>query len=330
MKRRDSLRLLAAMPFAPMPFMSGAAHAQGTDRGRGKVGYVLLGPRAESGLRLDMLRAGLRLANPAFAQAEIVAETTEGDPSRIVPLVTQVMATKPAVFVAAGPALLRAARQASDRVPIVAYDFETDPVGENYAQSIARPGSSVTGVFLDVPNFVGKWIEFLRECLPALKKITLLGDPNVGIGQAETLDRIARGFGMTTERVSVRVRDDLADGIAAAKKHGADAVILLSSPLVFVNGKELAELTLKHRLPAITMFADFARSGGLLAYGPDLMGALKQAGTMAGKILAGASPATLPIERPTTFELVVNLRTAQQLGVTVPPALKARADDVID
>ncbi len=326
MKRRDSLRLLGAMPFAPMPFTWGTARAQ---TGR-KVGYVLLGPRADTALRLDMLRAGLKLANPAFAQAEIVSDTTEGDPGRIAPLVAKVMAARPAVFVAAGPALLRAARQASDTVPIVSYDFETDPVGENYAQSIARPGGSVTGVFLDVPNFVGKWVEFLRECLPTLKKIALLGDPNVGIGQAATLDQIAGKFGIATERVSVRVRDDLAEGVAAAKKRGADAVILLSSPLVFVNSKALAELTLKHRLPAITMFADFARSGGLLAYGPDLMSALRQAGAMAGKILAGANPATLPIERPTTFELVVNLATAATLGVTVPPALKARADDVIE
>ena len=321
MKRRDSLRLLGALPFAPL-----AAGAQG----RGKVGYVLLGPRAETALRLETLRSGLKLASPAFAQAEIVTDTTEGDPSRIAPLVAQVMAAKPAVFVAAGPAVLRAARQASGTVPIVAYDFETDPVGENYAQSIARPGSNVTGVFLDVPNFVGKWIEFLRECLPTLKKIALLGDPNVGLGQAETLNRIAGGFGITTERVAMRVRDDLAAGVAAAKKRGADAAILLSSPLIFVNAKELAELTLKQRLPAITMFGDFARNGGLLAYGPDLMGALRQASAMAGKILAGASPATLPIERPTTFELVVNLRTAAALGVTVPQALKARADDVID
>jgi putative ABC transport system substrate-binding protein len=215
-------------------------------------------------------------------------------------------------------------------VPIVAYDFETDPVGEHYAQSIARPGGSVTGVFLDVPNFVGKWIEFLRECLPTLKKIALLGDPGSGTTQADTLSRIAGGLGIATELVPAKVRADLAGAVANAKERRADAVILLSSPLVFVNAKELAGLALAHRLPAITMFADFARSGGLMAYGPDLMGALRQAGTMAGKILAGTSPATLPIERPTTFELVVNLRTAETLGIAVPTALKARADDVID
>lgn len=332
MKRRDNLRLLATIAgaptlIAPMLFGPMVARAAGHDR---TVGYVMPGLRQDSALRLATLRSGLKLANPAFDKVEIVAETTEGDPGQIAPLVARVMAARPTVFVAAGSALLHAARLANDTVPIVAYDFETDPVAENYAQSIARPGSSVTGVFLDVPNVVGKWVEFLRECLPTLKKIALLGDPNVGIGQAATLDRIARGFGITTDRVAVGVRQDLADGVAAAKKRGADAVILLSSPLVLVNAKELAELTLKHRLPAITMFADFARAGGLLAYGPDLLLALRQAGMMAGKVLAGASPATLPIERPTTFKLVVNLRTAEALGIAVPPALKGRADEVID
>lgn len=325
MNRRDSLRLLGAMPLTPL-----AVRAQGNAAANApRVGYVLLGPKQDSALRLSKVREGLKAANPAYQRVEIVAEATEGDPSRIVPLVAKVMAARPTVFIAAGPALLRAARQANDSMPLVSYDFETDPVGEGYAQSIARPGGMVTGVFLDVPNFVGKWIEFLRECRPSLKKIALLGDPT-GTMQADTLGRIAGGLGIATDRVTMKVRGDLAGAVAQAKARGAEAAILLSSPLVFVNARELADLTLAHKLPTITMFADFARNGGLLAYGPDLLGALIQAGTMAGKILGGAKPATLPIERPTTFELVVNLRTAAALGVTVPPALKARADDVIE
>jgi putative tryptophan/tyrosine transport system substrate-binding protein len=323
MKRRHGLRLLGATAFAPL-----MARAQG--KAEPKVGYVLLGPRQDTAARLETLRSGLRLAGAAFGQAEIVARTTEGDPGRIVPLVDEVMAAKPSVFVAAGPALLRAARQASGTIPIVAYDFETDPVAEHYAQSIARPGGAVTGVFLDVPEFVGKWIEFLRECLPQLARIALVGDPGAESPQADTLTRIAAGLGIATDRVEMRVRADLAGAVAAAKARDAEAAIFLSSPLVFVNAKELAELTLSHRLPAITMFAPFAKNGGLLSYGPDLVGALKQAGAMAGKLLAGASPATLPIERPTTFELIVNLKAAERLGVAVPPVLKARADEVVD
>lgn len=323
MKRRHGLRLLGAVAFAP-PMARAQAKAEA------KIGYVLLGPRQDTAARLETLRGGLRLAGAAVGQAEIVARTTEGDPGRIVPLVDEVMAARPTVFLAAGPALLRAARQASATIPIVAYDFETDPVAEHYAQSIARPGGTVTGVFLDVPEFVGKWIEFLRECLPRIARIALIGDPGAGSPQGDTLDRIAAGLGIATDRIDMRVRADLAGAVAKARERGAEAAIFLSSPLVFVNAGELAELVQRHRLPAITMFAPFAKSGGLLSYGPDLLGALRQAGAMAGKLLAGASPATLPIERPTTFELVVNLRAAAQLGVTVPPALRARADEVID
>jgi putative ABC transport system substrate-binding protein len=318
MKRRNSLQLLAAMPFAPL-----TARAQTV----GKVGYVNPGPRADE--RIETLRNGLKLVNPAFAKTEIVVESAN-EPGRVAPLVARVMASRPTVFIAAGPAVLRLARKASDTVPIVAYDFETDPVSEGYAQSIARPGGSVTGLFLDVPTFVGKWIEFLRECMPQLKKIALLGDPSAGTLQGDTLVRLAGSLGIATEMVPMKTREDLAGAVAAVKERGAGAAILLSSPRIFVNARELAGLMLAHRLPAITMFAEFARAGGLLAYGPDLLGALRQAGTMAGKILAGATPATLPIERPTTFELVVNLATAERLGVTVPPALKARADEVIE
>lgn len=320
MRRRQ---LLAAAGLAPL-----AAHAQ--PRPELKVGYVQLGPRADTALRVGTLRAGLRLAGAAVGEAEIVQDTTAGDPSRIVPLVTQVLATKPSVFVAAGPELLRAAHRAAANVPIVAYDFETDPVAEGYAQSIARPGGLVTGVFLDLPDFVGKWIEFLRECRPGLQRLALMGDPGAGTTQVESLERIAGKLGLATLRIDMRRREDFAGAMAAVQAGGAEAAVLLSSPLVFVNGRELAQLTLAQRLPTITMFADFARAGGLLAYGADLMGALKQAGTMAGKILGGTNPATLPIERPTIFELVVNLRTAQQLGITVPAALKARADEVVE
>jgi putative ABC transport system substrate-binding protein len=323
MKRRHGLRLLGCAAFAPL-----AARAQA--KAGGKVGYVLLGPPQATASRLETLRSGLRLAGPAIGQAEIVAETTAGDPSRVVPLVNQVLAARPAVFFAAGPAILRAAYQASRSIPIVAYDFETDPVAEHYAESIARPGGNVTGVFLDVPDFVGKWIEFLRECLPRLRHLALIGDPDAGTTQADTLGHIAAGLGIAAVRFDMRVRQDMAGAMATARERGIDAVVLMSSPLVFVNSGELAELALRNRLPAITMFADFARSGGLLSYGPNLLVAQQQAGAMAGKVLAGAAPATLPIERPTTFELIVNVATAEQLGVTVPLALRARANEVVE
>ena len=121
-----------------------------------------------------------------------------------------------------------------------------------------------------------------------------------------------------------------AGAFALAKDHGADAAILLSTPLIPSITKELAELSLRHKLPTITMFSDFARAGGLLSYGPNLFGALRQVGVLMGKVLSGTAPANLPIERPTKFELLVNLRTAQAFGLTIPPSILGRADEVIE
>ncbi len=125
-------------------------------------------------------------------------------------------------------------------------------------------------------------------------------------------------------------RDDYAGAFALAKNHGAEAAILLSTPLIPSIIKDLAEFSLRHKLPTITMFSDFARAGGLLSYGPNLFGAMRQVGVLMGKVLSGAAPANLPIERPTKFELLANLRTAQALDLTIPPSILARADEVIE
>jgi putative tryptophan/tyrosine transport system substrate-binding protein len=214
--------------------------------------------------------------------------------------------------------------------PIVAYDFETDPVAARYAENLARPGGNVTGVFLDQPAFAGKWLELLRECVPGLSRVALIWDPSVGRVQVDALVKVAAELKMTTDLLEVRVRTDFAGAFAVAKDRGATAAIVLSSPLMFINVKDLADLSLLHRLPSITLFSEFARTGGLLSYGPSLLDAARQAGFMAGKVLAGSMPATMPIERPSKFELILNRRTAEALGVTVPGSIEARADEVIE
>jgi putative ABC transport system substrate-binding protein len=263
-------------------------------------------------------------------QVSTVMRVASGDPARVASMVAEVLDRKPSVFIAAGPASLRAAAQATRTVPIVAYDLETDPVAAGYAQSIARPGGNVTGVFLDMPDFSGKWLELLRESLPQLTRVALLWDSSVGTLQYETLIRIAAGLNLQTDLLEVATRADFAGQFAVARDRGARAIVLLSSPLMYSNVKELAELALRHRLPAITMLVEFARSGGLFAYGPSLLAAARQAGVMAGKVLGGTLPASLPIERPTIFKLIVNQRTAEALGVVIPPSIQARADEVIE
>jgi putative ABC transport system substrate-binding protein len=324
MKRRKFTQLLAGATLLPQ-----GAHAQRNSEAP-KVGYVYTGTTEIATQVIDVIVEGLRASGFAPPQVELVTRATQGDPGKLSAMVKEVIGRNVSVFVAAGPALLRAATAATDTLPIVAYDFETDPVAEKFAQSIARPGGNVTGVFLDIPTFSGKWIELLRECLPGLSRIAVVWDSSVGRRQVDTLSRIAGDLKIATELLEVRVRPDLAGAFEAARSRGADAAILLSSPLIFQSSKEIADLSLSHRVPAISLFSSFARSGGLISYGPSLFGAARQAGFMAGKVLGGSMAASLPIERPAKFELIVNQRAAEALGIALPPSIAARADEVIE
>lgn len=255
----------------------------------------------------------------------------DGNYERLPALAAELAARRVDVIeVAAGPVGLRAARQATTTVPVVIYDFETDPVAEEFAQSIARPGGNVTGVFLDLPGFAGKWFELLRECLPQLSRVAQILDPGSGRAQVASMNKVAAGFGIHIDPLEVKARADYAGVFAAAKERGASAVILPSSPLVRNNAKELAELSQRHRLPGITLFSEFARGGGLLSYGPNIVAASKQTGLIVAKVLAGMAPGDLPLERPSTFELIVNQRTASAFGLTIPAIVTGRADEVIE
>lgn len=260
----------------------------------------------------------------------MVLRLSGGDPARLAALTDELLAQNVSVLLGDGPKHLKIAQAATRTVPIVAIDFEDDPVAAGYARSIARPGGNVTGIFLDLPDFTGKWIEFLRECMPRLSSVALMWDPSTGPTQLGALTKIAGAFGIRTELFEVKERNDYADAFVQAKDRGAEAAILLSTPLIPSIVKPLAELSLRHKLPTITMFSDFARAGGLLSYGPNLFGAFRQVGVLMGKVLSGAVPADLPIERPTKFELLVNQQAAQAFGLTIPPSILGGADEVIE
>ncbi len=324
MRRRTLTRLMAGASLWPI-----AAHAEGNPEAP-KLGYVYTGPKQLAAARIDAIVSGLRASGRAAPQVEMVVRVTEGDPGKMAPMVAEVLSKNVSVFVANGPAVLQTVQAITRTLPIVAIDFESDPISAGYAQSLARPGGNVTGVFLDFPNFSGKWIELLLECMPKLSRIALMWDPTTGPVQVDALNRTAAALNMQTDLLEVRVRGDYTGAFAVAKDRGAGAVIMLSSPLVPASAKELADLSLHYRLPAITMFSEFARTGGLFSYGPNLLVATKQLGVLAGKVLAGTAPANLPIERPTNFELMVNLHAAEALGLTMPPSILARADETIE
>jgi putative tryptophan/tyrosine transport system substrate-binding protein len=212
----------------------------------------------------------------------------------------------------------------------VAIDLETDPVAIGLAASLARPGGNITGVFLDFPDFTAKWIELLVESNPKLSRAAALWDPVTGPVQVESVKKAAESLNIELEILETRRTADFEGAFLIAIQRGAGAMAMLSSPLISSNVQLLAELSVGHRIPAITLFPDFARTGGLLAYGPNLLGLYRRVGVLAGNVLRGANPADLPIERPTKFELVLNLRTADVMAISIPASLLLRADEVIE
>jgi putative ABC transport system substrate-binding protein len=254
------------------------------------------------------------------------AETDE----RLRELATQLVTTGSQVIYAQGPYALRAARAASAIIPIVGFDHESDPVAAGYAASLARPGGNVTGVFLDQSEMSAKQLQLLIELVPALTRVAVLYDAAVASAQRDSVEGAASRLGVTIAPIVWRGPDTLPAALQSATQDGARGLIVLSSPHIHEQGNRrlVADAALKRRLPAIGML-NFARDGLLITYGPVQKDMLRSAATLVAKILDGAPPAGLPIERPLRYELVINLNTAKALALTIPQSLLLRADEVI-
>jgi putative ABC transport system substrate-binding protein len=322
-KRREFITLVGGAAVV-WPLAARAQQAGGVPR----IGVVYPGPQAGASPRVQALLDGLRTAG--YPQVEIVLRVADGDPSRITPLVTEVIAAKVDVLFAIGPAVVRTARSGTQTLPIVTIDLESDPVDAGWAASLAHPGGNITGVFMAFPDFATKWLGLLKETIPQLSRVAILWDPSTGLFQKKAIEAAAEGSEVTLETMEVRTPSDLDEAFNSATRGSAKALVMLSSPLIAANVRKEAELATLHNLPAITLFSDFPRAGGLMAYGPNLLGAFRDAGGIVAKVLQGRKPADLPIQRPTKFELVINLKTAKALGLTLPPMLLALADEVID
>jgi putative ABC transport system substrate-binding protein len=233
-------------------------------------------------------------------------------------------------ILAATPTALAAASKATTSIPVVGVDLESDPVAKGYVKSLARPGGNVTGMFLDIPELIGKQLGLLKEIVPHASRIAIFGVPGLNTPQFEAAEKAARAFNVEAETMEVRVPSDFEGAVEAAKARHVDAGILLSSPLVFVFSKQIVEIARAQRLPLISMFSVSARTGGLLAYGPNLGDMFRRSGEYVAKILHGAKPSDLPIQRPEKFELVINLKTATALDLDIPAQLQQLADEVIE
>jgi ABC-type uncharacterized transport system substrate-binding protein len=234
------------------------------------------------------------------------------------------------VIFAATPETIVPARNATASIPIVALDLESDPVAKGYVKSVARPGGNMTGMFLDLPELSGKLVGFLKEIVPRLSRIAIVGIPELNAAQFAATETVARALALEAEIMEVQVADDFEHALEAARIKHVDAGILLPSPLVFIASKQIGELALAKRLPLISLFAEFPKSGGLIAYGPNVAELFRRCAEYVGKVLRGAKPSDLPIQRPERFDLVINLKTATALGLDVPTQLQQLADEVIE
>ncbi len=252
-----------------------------------------------------------------------------GNPSALPRLAADFVQRKVDVVYATGPAAVKAARDATAVVPIVALDLESDPVQAGWVRSLGRPGGNITGLFLDLPGLAGKWLELLRAAAPGIRRVGLLWDSTTGSAQLIAAKAAAQGFAIDLQVMEVRAIDDLGTALRAGVSAGSSAIVLLSSPIISRNSSLIADFVVKHRIPAISPFRHFADAGGLMAYGPDLDDFYRRAAPYIDKILKGAQPGDLPIEQPTKFELIINLKTAKALGLTIPQSLLLRADEVI-
>jgi putative ABC transport system substrate-binding protein len=325
MRRRKFLGLIGGAAAWPQ-----AGHAQQAAT-TPKIGLLYPGPKTLATARIDLILKGVREAGYAApAQIDIVLRTTEGDPTRIAPLAAEIVQAKADVVFAIGSEVLLEFRSTTSTVPIVAMDLESDPVAGGMVVSVAHPGGNITGVFFDFPNFTAKWLELLKEINPKLSRVAVLWDAGSVATLKNAIEKAAAPLDIQIEILEVRKQSEFADAFASASEQSAGALLMLSSPLISMNGQMLAELSIRHGLPAVTLFPDFARAGGLLAYGPNLLDLYRQSGVMIGKVLKGTKPADLPIERPTKFQLVLNLKTANSLGIPIPTSVLLRADEVIE
>jgi putative ABC transport system substrate-binding protein len=245
-------------------------------------------------------------------------------------LAAQLIRWGPDVIIAIGPYVLGIAKTATTTIPIVAIDFESDPVAAGFVASLARPGRNITGTFLDQAELTGKWLELLKGLIRDLSRVSVIWDSSTPPYQLTAIKLAATSMALEVETFAVRGPDDLKQAFSSVAKGHAQAVALLSSPLVSRSGDVLARLAATVHLPTVSMFRENVLAGCAMAYGPSLAEAWGRLGLFAGKILRGAKPSELPIERPVHFEFVINAKTAKALGLIIPRSLLLRADQVIE
>jgi putative ABC transport system substrate-binding protein len=328
LKRREFITLLGGAAAWPL-----AAHAQQQGERIRRVG-VLTGLADDADTQAHMAAFLQGLAQLGWTEGRnlrIDTRWTAGDADRGRRYAAELVALAPDVLLASGSSVLEPLLKATRTVPIV-FTIVADPVGAGYVDSLAEPGGNATGFTPFEYSLSAKWLELLKQIAPGVTRAAVLRDPAItsGIGQFAVIQSVAPSVGVDVRPVNVRDPAEIERAVAAFARSSTGGLIVTGSALTTVHRDLIITLAARHRLPAIYTARLFAASGGLITYGSNFVEQHRQAASYVDRILKGARPADLPVQAPTKYELIINLKTAKALGLEVPPTLLARADEVIE
>ena len=317
---------------APLALPLAAAAQQPTNIVR--IGFLTAVPLSVMSARTEAFRQGLRELGYVEGKSILIEwRSAEGQLERLPSLAAELVRLKVDVIVTGGPSATHPAKAATGTIPIVITN-DSDPVANGFVASLARPGGNITGLSTVSPDMYGKQLELLKEIVPRLSRVAVLGSSSEP-GNAQALretERAARTLRVQLQFLDVLGPEDLETAFRAARTGRADAVLTLPSPILASHRTPVVDLAGRSRIPAMHFSTSpgFVAGGGLMSYGASTADMDRRAATFVDKILRGAKPADLPIEQPTKFEFIINLKAARQIGLTIPPAVLARADEVIE
>ena len=296
-----------------------------------RIGYLSTVSPAANATRIEALRQGLRELGYVEGKNIVIEwRYAEGKVDGLPSLAAQLVNLNVDLIITAASPPTRAAKELTRTIPIV-MAFDDDPVGSGFVASLARPGGNITGLSSLALQIGGKQLELLKEIIPRLSRVAILGTSTVPqyANLVKEIDLAAKAVEVNVQELDVLNASDIENAFGAASKELADAVLVMGSPILNSHRAQIVVLAAKSRLPATYSRPEYVQDGGLLYYGTSFPALFHRAATYVDKILKGAKPAELPVEQPTKFELVINLKTAKQIGLTIPPNVLARADRVI-
>jgi putative tryptophan/tyrosine transport system substrate-binding protein len=294
----------------------------------GKIGYVHPVTISPNHITHSILRQAWVKLGYVEGQS-VLLRSADGDPARLPHAITDLVEQKVGVMIVVGADAVRAAVKTAKATPIVAIDLESDPVRSGLVASYARPGGNVTGLFLDLPVLAGKWIELLREAAPDLERVILLWDPASGPDQLNIAIEVAQTLGLDRRVLEIPKLGDFDRAFESLERRRA-GIVYLTSPGLTMTAAAFATVAQKYRLPSISHLRAIAQAGVMMSFGPNQEDYFPRAVDLADKILRGIWVGDIPIERPARFDFTINLKTARALGIAIPLALLASADEVIE